>query len=252
MAPNVRDTLNIKNELIAGSESVEAPTMDFKQKIFQRNWVNREQHILDRLPQFKSPLHLGCSDAPFTDIMLANKCLLHSRLLQRSPKIVGFDLNAYGLQLLRRAHPDAKFVQGDAEQLQEYFGPNTFDLVIAGEIVEHLSNPGAFLTSCAKVLTDDGVLLITIPNTFGIRRYIHSLFGVENYHPDHTFYFSENTLKTLAQRHGFSIFRSYYYASSPGKSWLKRLLYTCIEILPAVFMGNHFLDGMVIEFKKRI
>jgi 2-polyprenyl-3-methyl-5-hydroxy-6-metoxy-1,4-benzoquinol methylase len=248
---------SIRSPEIASSASLRITpdameSMDFKQKIFHRPWVNREHYILSRLPEFQSILHLGCSDAPFTAALLQANELLHLKLLKQNPNIIGFDLSTTGTQLLRRACPDSKFICGNAEALDEHFGPNTFDLMIAGEMVEHLSNPGSFFEACAKVLSPDGVLLLTVPNTFGIRRYIHSLFGVENYHPDHTFYFSENTLGTLAGRYGFSVFRSRYYGSPMTGSWLKRALYTCIETIPAYFLGNHFLDGLVIELKKEI
>lgn len=235
-----------------GSAGSSLDTMDFKQKILPRECVHREEYILSRMEGMSSILHLGCSDAPFTKSAIETKTLLHFELLKKSREVIGFDLNANGLQLLQRADPDGRYVCGNAESLNEHFPASSMDLVIAGEIVEHLSNPGSFFEACAKVLRPDGILLITIPNSFGIRRYIHSLFGVENYHPDHTFYFSENTVATLASRYGFSIYRSRYYGSKPGTGWKKRALYFFIETLPARLFGNHFLEGLVIELKKRL
>jgi len=227
-------------------------SMDFKRKIFLRGEVERENYILERIVGFPRVLHLGCSDAPFTAERLEEKGLLHSRLLERNTHVVGFDLSQHGLNLMKRAFPGAEFMHGNVEEMNRHFPEASFDLLIAGEILEHLSNPGAFFDSCRHVLSEDGVLLITVPNIFGIRRLIHSFFGVENYHPDHAFYFSENTLRVLAGRHGFSISKSFYYGSGSGNSLAKKLLYSCVETLPAFLFGNHFLEGLVIELKKRL
>ncbi|MGE3261140.1 MAG: class I SAM-dependent methyltransferase [Bacteriovoracia bacterium] len=235
--------------------NMEVPTremMDFKQKILHRSWVNREAYLLSRCRDFKNILHVGCSDAPFTEPLLKSGKLLHPKILQIKPNSVGFDQNANGVQRLQRACPDGTFQKGDFEAIDVYFSPGGFDLIAAGEILEKLSNPGAFLEACAKLLRPDGVLLLTVPSAFGLRRYVHNILGVENCHPEHTFYFSEKTILTLAKRHKFSVFRSHYYRSPHSESWLKRALYTCVETIPAYILGSHFLDGIVIELKKQI
>lgn len=225
--------------------------MDFKQKIHARTCVNRERHIEKLLSQCNSALHVGCTDAPFTEHLLNSGDLLHHRLLQIAPdKVTGFDISLKNLQALQRTYPRSKFIHGDAEDLGRYFTSEKFDLIVAGEILEHLSNPGHFLQSCNEVLGENGVLLLTVPNVFGARRLVHNLLGTENYHPDHTFYFSENTLKTLASRHGLHISNSFYYASNPGNSIGKKALYFMVEKIPARIFGNHFLEGLVIELKR--
>lgn len=225
--------------------------MNFKQKIHARACVNRERHIEMLLSQCKSALHVGCTDAPFTEHLLNSGDLLHHRLLQIAPdKVTGFDISLKNLQALQRTYPRSKFIHGDAEQLKKYFNDQTFDLIVAGEILEHLSNPGQFLEACGEVLDKNGVLLLTVPNVFGARRLVHNLLGTENYHPDHTFYFSENTINTLAARHGLQISDCYYYASNPGNSLAKKALYFLVEKVPARIFGNHFLEGLVIELKR--
>lgn len=225
--------------------------MNFKQKIHIRDCVNRERHIEKLLSQSNMALHVGCTDAPFTEKLLNTGDLLHHRLLKIAPdKVTGFDISLKNLQALQRTYPRSKFVHGDAEQLAQYFSDEKFDLIVAGEILEHLSNPGQFLQACNEVMDENGILLITVPNVFGSRRLVHNLLGTENYHPDHTFYFSENTIKTLAARHGLHISNSFYYASNPGCSFIKKALYFLVEKIPAKIFGNHFLEGLVIELKR--
>ncbi len=42
---------------------------------------------------------------------------------------------------------------------------NEFDLVVAIEVIEHLSNPRHFVSNCLRMLKNDGYLLLTSPNT---------------------------------------------------------------------------------------
>ena len=82
--------------------------MNFKQKIHPRACVNRERHIEKLLSQSEATLHVGCTDAPFTEQLLNTGDLLHHRLLQIAPdKVTGFDISLKNLALPRpRELPD--------------------------------------------------------------------------------------------------------------------------------------------------
>lgn len=54
------------------------------------------------------------------------------------------------------------FCQGDAESLP--FKDEIFDVIVAGELIEHLFNPTRFLRDCYRILKDKGILIITTPN----------------------------------------------------------------------------------------
>lgn len=44
-----------------------------------------------------------------------------------------------------------RFTQGDAAELSKHFGPNTFDLVILGDILEHVADPAEVLRQACLV-----------------------------------------------------------------------------------------------------
>jgi SAM-dependent methyltransferase len=68
---------------------------------------------------------------------------------------------------------------GDAELLP--FVSDTFDVVLASEIVEHLWNPNSFFDEAYRVLKDDGKLIISTPEgKEGLRYDSHkSFFTIE-------------------------------------------------------------------------
>jgi 2-polyprenyl-3-methyl-5-hydroxy-6-metoxy-1,4-benzoquinol methylase len=81
-----------------------------------------------------------------------------------------------------------------------------FDVIVAGELVEHLYNMGKFLDSAWHSLRNDGVLLISTPNSFSLSKALYSLIaGKEVCHLEHTCYYSPQTLRYVVTQHGFCI-----------------------------------------------
>lgn len=58
-------------------------------------------------------------------------------------------------------HFKSEFIQADAQKLP--FKSQTFDIVICSEVLEHLPNDSVALKETARVLKDNGIILITIP-----------------------------------------------------------------------------------------
>jgi 2-polyprenyl-3-methyl-5-hydroxy-6-metoxy-1,4-benzoquinol methylase len=113
---------------------------------------------------------------------------------------------------------------------ETYLEPSAYDVVFAGELIEHLSNPGAFLRCANQNLRDDGVLVLTTPNAFSFSRLLRCLTRLTNEPPlneEHTCYFTPQTMQQLVTRWGFRIQRVYYsdYDWGPGwkTNWKRRL-----------------------------
>ena len=156
----------------------------------------------------KRVLHLGCADYPLTEEKVSMGALLYSEIAKVAQVQIGVDNSVEGIELLRRYGYKNLYV-ADAESILECV-PNEdqhFDVVIAGEIIEHLSNPGLFLDSVKAALGKGGELVLTTVNAYCLFRFVWYLghLGVEYVHPDHVYYFSVSTLKRLAARHGYVV-----------------------------------------------
>lgn len=92
--------------------------------------------------------------------------------------------DVYGLDLLE-SDIEKTFV-GSAERM--VFDSDMFDLVIAGEVIEHVLNPYQFLLECRRVCKNNGKIIITTPNIHNLwwnrKALLNDIF---EYHPQHIY-----------------------------------------------------------------
>ncbi len=124
----------------------------------------------------------------------------------------------------------ANLYQADLEKLEELEINETFDVIVAGEIIEHLNNPGLFLQGIQRFMNSGSTLLITTVNAYcGFRLLYYALRGkggtAEPVHPDHVAYYSYSTLNLLIKRAGLDVSRFFFYDLWPGAPQRRALAY---------------------------
>ena len=166
--------------------------------------VEDRAEFLEALCPGRRVAHLGCADSPYTRELLGAGMLLHARLVGVA-EVTGFDVDAEALELLRAAFPGQRFVEADvtseipAEELGGY------ELVIAGEVLEHVPDADSFLRGCASLLRPGGRLCVTVPNACCPKVGLRSLVGRESVHPDHRTYYGPRTLTRTLDGAGYEV-----------------------------------------------
>jgi len=155
-------------------------------------------NYLSALAQGKSVLHIGCTDYPISEQRIRTGQLLHARLQQTAAYLLGIDTSKEGLQVLRE-RGYSNVVEMDAEELRV---DRQFDLIIAGDTLEHMSNPGRFVQAVRNALSADGELVIGVPSAFSFNVLRLWFQGVELTHRDHIAFHSPKTLAELCGRFG--------------------------------------------------
>ncbi|MDQ3986525.1 MAG: methyltransferase domain-containing protein [Actinomycetota bacterium] len=142
-------------------------------------------------------LHLGCVDDPER---IGVDEWLHPRLVTTAGEVVGLDISQAGLKEMQdRGVDGAGLVTGDAMNLP--FRKDTFDTVVAGEIIEHVGRPQDLVAEGGRVLKPGGRLIITTPNPFCLPWIIKSRRGPQaTWNPEHVGWFDGATLARLADR----------------------------------------------------
>lgn len=131
---------------------------------------------------------------------------LFKQICDLNEDTLGVDIDLEGVELLTKAGFNAQHQDVITMNLEQ-----RFDTIVAGELIEHLPNAGAFLENMAKHLNPDGTLIITTPNPF----YSKQTWKIWRYnepsvHEEHTCWFDPITLSTLCKMSGLEPYKIYW------------------------------------------
>ena len=141
--------------------------------------------------------------------------LLFRRIAELNPATLGVDRSAAGVAELQRAGFHA--VCADVHTLD--LG-RTFDTIVAGEIIEHLENPGQCLQALRRHLKPGGVLIVTTANPFyALQSWKIWRHGRPRCNEGHVAWFDPLTLTELLRRTGFEPVEGYWV--QPRRHWLR-------------------------------
>jgi len=196
----------------------------------------------------KSVLHLGCTNYPYTEESVRENMLLHTQLEKVAGELYGLDADQAGIDELTRLG-STNILKADLERLDDLNLDKTFDIIIAGDMVEHLNNPGLFLNGTRRFMGPETRLILSTINAYcGMRFLWYGLRGkrgkVEFVHPDHVAYYSYSTLKLLVERHGMKVENFLFYdigrEHRPHNRWfLNALNDVCVRVAP------QWADGLI-------
>lgn len=100
---------------------------------------------------------------------------LHEVLIQHvDGHVVGVDVIEPEVTDMQMAGHDVRL--GNMEYLSKVID-DPVDIIVAGEVIEHVMNPGRALKSCAEVLKPGGSLILSTPNPDGFSYWRKAMFG---------------------------------------------------------------------------
>ena len=187
----------------------------FKHVLPPANVVNRTAFLSD-LVRGKRVAHIGFVDRGYREAQDARQTWLHAHLNKTAASIAGIDLDEAGVERARREGFQAHAADCRDPDALRALGLEEFDLVLAGEVIEHIDEPGAFLEGLHALAAPEGRLCVTTPNAYSAVNALAALVGVEVIHPDHIALYSWRTLTELLRRHGWQTERSLTYTSPPA------------------------------------
>ncbi len=166
------------------------------------SWIGRDATVVD-LCRGKRVAHLGAADAPFhLDKARAGE-LLHSKVKLAASELIGFDFCRQAVEELRTEFGIDDIVVTDATRPLGGVNPQSFDVVLCCDVIEHVSNVGGLLETCRTLLRPDGMLVVTTINATALKPAIRAMMGREDVHFEHTAYFSYSTLCQVLVMNGF-------------------------------------------------
>jgi len=157
----------------------------------------RREWLLARVRPGERVLDYGCGEGAFT-----------AALRDRGAHPIGVDVVPEPLRRARAAHPDLTFHETPLEGAL-VFDDGAFDVVWAGEVIEHLVDVAGWLSEVRRVLPSGGRLLLTTPDHPPelLRRLAEDPQAfAEHFEPrgDHLRFFTRETLAALLGDLGFA------------------------------------------------
>lgn len=118
-------------------------------------YIDRAEVVLQKIINQKNILEIGCGRGFYLNSI--NK-------IKPKTKLTGIDLNQKYLDKAKKFVNNklVKIIKGDATKLS--FSKNTFDGIIASEVLEHIDNDTKVLEEISRVLTTNGIVMISVPN----------------------------------------------------------------------------------------
>ena len=197
----------------------------------EKRVVYRMNH-LEALATGKQVLHVGCVDhLPLIEEKIRRGAWLHSRLDQRAARCLGIDIHREGLAYMKDklGYEDVVYCDFIQDPVAPEIKAQHWDLMILGELIEHIDNPVQFLSAIReKYAPHVDHLVITTPNAFRIENFLNAFRQNEHINSDHRYWFTPYTLGKVVVQAGMQVDGFQYCQGHPipgvyfPKDWLLR------------------------------
>lgn len=170
-------------------EAIDVPNEQY----LQRDWIKgrhtRNLSTLERmLPKSGRLLDIGCAEGSFLQLFRERLPSWEVHGIEPSETFSHFARTYYGLTTA---------LTGSIEDLPRIHPQESFDVITASHVLEHLLAPHTLFDIARQLLKTNGLLFIDVPDANGTAR------GINNLHIGHVYHFSEQSLDNFFDRFGF-------------------------------------------------
>jgi 2-polyprenyl-3-methyl-5-hydroxy-6-metoxy-1,4-benzoquinol methylase len=144
---------------------------------------------------------------------------LHGRLAAVASSCLGVDVLPDGVQAMRDRGYDA-LVHDLGTGLGPVASHGPFDVVVAGELIEHVESIGMLFDVARQALAPGGELVLTTPNPYAPHRVRAAQLGIVWENVDHIVYAFPSGIAELAERHGLELAQAMTTQRARQTSWV--------------------------------
>jgi SAM-dependent methyltransferase len=179
------------------------------------DFSDRRAFLLASLGDAQDVLDLGCGQGEFTAALAA-----------AGVSVTGAEVSARAVERARRCHPALDFAQVPIDGPLP-FAEASYDVVWAGEVIEHVPDTARWLSEVRRVLRSGGRLILTTPSHGRLRLLIGGIERFSEPLGDHLHLYTARSLAELLQEFGFDSVAVRQAAGPPGLR--RQLLATAVR-----------------------
>ena len=149
------------------------------------------EHLIDHVQRYKPSGRLfdvGCGVGHLLQVAQAH-----------GYQAAGCDISPWATQYARHAGYDVR--TGTLEAL--HYPGGSFDVAVASHTLEHIAEPVPFLQEMRRILHDDGLLVIAVPNIASVMAQMMQARWAGLLPDQHLWHFTPATMRAMLQRAGF-------------------------------------------------
>ena len=212
------------------------------EKLKAQKPVDRLSYI-SKFCKNKRVLDIGCYDETAIKSKKDSGYWLHGLISKVAKKVIGIDSSDQITSEIKTGSR-SKIIKKDLYDLDRSFaGANKVDVIVAGELIEHIPDVSKFL-QLMKGLYPGKTLLLTTPNATSLTNVLLAFFDRESNHKDHIQIFSYKTLYALSIKNNLKKFKiipyhvkftEMYLNSSKVKGFFIKLIEGMINFWESIF-----------------
>lgn len=190
---------------------------------YLENWDNLclvFDALLDKISRYKK-------GGMFLDVGCGVGCLV-SRSKARGFQAQGVEVSGWASDYARQVR-GLTVVTGTLTEAS--FRNNLFDVVVINHVLEHVPDPGLLLCEAGRILKEDGLLVVGVPNVGSIMARLAGADWASLRPQEHRWHFTRETLSALIRKEGYEILDFEARDSHPPIGWnIKKIIRRLINV----------------------
>ena len=163
-------------------------------------YFNRDlKSVFGKYSHNRKVLDLGCVE--HTEEAINSINWKHAIIFEKSSYCLGTDISIKGVEILNNLNFNVRVSDATSD---EFLG-DTFDLIIAGDIIEHVDNLGGLMLYLKRHLAQNGSVLISTPNPYFVKNWVGGIRGDMEINLEHCTWLTEFNMFEISRRYNFKI-----------------------------------------------
>lgn len=201
--------------------------------------------MIDYVGKSKTVLEIGCGKGAVTRYLKKNGCIITCIEISEEYAIAAKN---YCKDII-------------IENVESLNGLNLpehhFDVILYGDVLEHLKNPSQVIKKFSQYLKNDGYIVVSIPNIANWKIRLDLLFGKFDYQnsgildKNHIRFYTKKTIKKMIQNSDYEICKFDIAPSLPLPMLIQKKLPISLRYFIAKYFDGLFSMQFVIKAKKK-